>query len=782
MLISIVYQLAVVRHGVREALMGVLLRMTPGEIKARVNGDDGSSVEMLFRQMLLKPAKAGLKAVARPVVIVVDGLDELQPGSDRTDVLQLIGRQMAQLPEKVRFVLTARLEADIMHELQSHRMTVKHLHETELAKLQEKDATRKGSENICAPGVTDRKPALTRVVNQLFTASGGSFLWARLAEVTLQQLAGKRRLDETEALRAVSGLGLDGLHTQIFEHMWTTASAVSTGSSADGKTTEKAAAAPLIRVPDRLEDLSTTGADTHNVLVNMMWRILAVLVALKEPLHAMHLEDLLLGAAATAATRSVVQQCLRLLPTTILTQGLVTPLHQSTFEWLKDQRQSGAYWVDEAAGHAILARDGMQMLAAQRQTQDRVSQPDQTYQLQPRSAVPFPAPLLGYAARYAVQHALAMGKADADRFLHIAAKIFTGWAAPRPASHAHDVPDVAVPADATKRSLRKQFLAENTLVPSETAIGWLELLVTVHAKPVERLLNDIEAARGGGGATHGGLEPNMRIARDMFALMRVAPQVFSKPHINWRSQALLFCDVPVLGPLSAWYDPTKCRPMPAIVRQPTGIIVTGTHVRSIAAHPTEPLLAVACEGSIVLQLFDVRRGALRQELMVCSSQDAEGQTLQFSRWSPDGSKLAVVIGSNAASAVDPRLFVFRTTNWAQIVSTPVGSSCAHRNMGWSSDAVASPWCDWSPDSRMLAADGLCGLMLIECRGKRVQEHVLGEMRDTVWWAAGQGAGDIETRGFPSWSPCGRYISISMYLPDSVYCNVFDVSQWLKAKR
>ncbi len=94
--------------------------MNCDEQKARDNWKKGK-FDDLFKVALAGPLAAALKARPPPCpfVIVINALDELDAGSTRAQLRNLVGRKLPTLPDCVRVIVTSRSEDDIVQSFAS---------------------------------------------------------------------------------------------------------------------------------------------------------------------------------------------------------------------------------------------------------------------------------------------------------------------------------------------------------------------------------------------------------------------------------------------------------------------------------------------------------------------------------------------------------------------------------------------------------------------------------------------------------------------------------------
>ncbi|KAL5513412.1 hypothetical protein ACEPAH_3811 [Sanghuangporus vaninii] len=158
----------------------------------------GDTLEKQFTKLLLEPlCKAD---IPNTIVIILDALDECGNAGSRQDLLHLLKTKFAQLPSKVRILITSRPEGDIMKDFptNSHINHVRLMHaddETNDVALY----IRKEMEEEFG----DRVQEVAKEIQVLCQAADGLFIWASTAvkmvrgpidpQENLQQLVGNIR-------------------------------------------------------------------------------------------------------------------------------------------------------------------------------------------------------------------------------------------------------------------------------------------------------------------------------------------------------------------------------------------------------------------------------------------------------------------------------------------------------------------------------------------------------------------------------------------------------------
>ena len=173
------------------------------------------TLEKQFRELLLEPLRAVATDVAGPIALVLDAIDECGDAIQRHELLHLLKVNFADLPSKVRVLITSRPEDDIMEELQSKR----HIRHMELQ--HNSDGGRRDVNEYIMREMTralgKRAPSARELDSQLQVlnkAADGLFIWASTA---VKMVAGsddrRRKLSSlVKDIRSVAVYGIDGLY------------------------------------------------------------------------------------------------------------------------------------------------------------------------------------------------------------------------------------------------------------------------------------------------------------------------------------------------------------------------------------------------------------------------------------------------------------------------------------------------------------------------------------------------------------------------------------------
>ncbi|KAL5485796.1 hypothetical protein ACEPAI_6838 [Sanghuangporus weigelae] len=166
-----------------------------------------------FKDLLLDPLKTGANDVVGPIVIILDALDESGSSVERRHFLRLLRAEFAQLPPKVRILVTSRPEEDIEACLSSQ----KHVFRIELAHGTED--SRHDVDLYISNEVKDLVKGCDDETQVLCSAADGLFIWASTAIKMVQGATIPRRTLQRLAkdIQSVGGYGLDSLYETVLE-------------------------------------------------------------------------------------------------------------------------------------------------------------------------------------------------------------------------------------------------------------------------------------------------------------------------------------------------------------------------------------------------------------------------------------------------------------------------------------------------------------------------------------------------------------------------------------
>ncbi|KAL5512559.1 hypothetical protein ACEPAG_3212 [Sanghuangporus baumii] len=182
------------------------------------NNISGSLLRTQFEKLLLEPIQAAAGELERPIVIILDALDECGAISQRKDLVRLLMNDFATLPSKVRVLVTSRPESDIME-----NPLPSHIHHLEL-KHREDESRRDVDTYIEKEMVAVVKQGPPKdwtwegVCEVLSGAADGLFIWASTAVKMVGESNNPRRELRTllEDIQSVGG-GIDGLYGTVLE-------------------------------------------------------------------------------------------------------------------------------------------------------------------------------------------------------------------------------------------------------------------------------------------------------------------------------------------------------------------------------------------------------------------------------------------------------------------------------------------------------------------------------------------------------------------------------------
>ncbi|KAL5531875.1 hypothetical protein ACEPAF_5438 [Sanghuangporus sanghuang] len=179
----------------------------------------GSPLRTQFEKLLLEPMQATANGIERPVVIILDALDECGTSKQREDLVRLLTTDFRKLPPKVRVLVTSRPENDIMR----HLSLKGHIHHMEL------EHTTQDSRRDVDLYIRERMMSTVEqgppkgwewdgVCKVLSDAADGLFIWASTAVKMVGESNNPRRklralLDD---IKSVGG-GIESLYSTLLE-------------------------------------------------------------------------------------------------------------------------------------------------------------------------------------------------------------------------------------------------------------------------------------------------------------------------------------------------------------------------------------------------------------------------------------------------------------------------------------------------------------------------------------------------------------------------------------
>ncbi|KAJ3078474.1 hypothetical protein HK102_004475 [Quaeritorhiza haematococci] len=141
-----------------------------------------SALSKVFAKLILEPLTSIKESQPKPVVLVIDALDECGIIGSRQEILHILASECNQLPHFVKIILTSRPEEDIVASFDD--MKTKKLeptHDENMADI------RMYSEHIFRRKWHLQGQALEQVVTKFTESSGGVFAWVKYVEETLEQ-------------------------------------------------------------------------------------------------------------------------------------------------------------------------------------------------------------------------------------------------------------------------------------------------------------------------------------------------------------------------------------------------------------------------------------------------------------------------------------------------------------------------------------------------------------------------------------------------------------------
>lgn len=288
--LSLAYQLSTQVHAYEEALNALDLEQILRE---------GSDAGTLFDDLLVQPLARLPRTPDRPLVIVVDAIDEATRGG-RNELASFLATEFQRTPEWLRLIVTSSNEPEIMHALQDvSPITLDVAAEDNLQDIREylrRELRIQGNEDV---------PEST--IQTIVELSEGLFLYAELVRADLR--SGRLSLDRLQEFPA----GLGGSYAR-----W---------------------------VARQFPDLST-----YQIRIRP---VLEILGAMQDGLTIQTLSSLMgWDLYAQRDFQNAVGSLF------VLVDNHVHPFHTSLLVWLTDQEKAGVYFVDVQKGHKVLADHG----------------------------------------------------------------------------------------------------------------------------------------------------------------------------------------------------------------------------------------------------------------------------------------------------------------------------------------------------------------------------------------------------------------------------------------
>ncbi|EDQ86626.1 uncharacterized protein MONBRDRAFT_10691 [Monosiga brevicollis MX1] len=362
----------------------------------RLLGAPERDIKEKFDILLATP----LDKVTTPIILVIDALDELRPGTNRTLFLNMVGKLFSSLKSNVRIVVTSRLEDEIvepMTRLKALGLVKYTANASEAVSEQEADALRASEhqrKDVCCYLDAKLAPLLS-----IETCLNGS------EQEELLQLV----LNNSQSVFVAARLAVERIKEAI--HQSSPACSLTKDNFATLATVsfDDTYKATLERIKSRINSAEGVDEEQQSALLAALKRLLAVLCCAAAPLTPEQL--LVFGSEYPGQLKGSLAQLLLNALSLMFAQsagtGRVEPIHKTVTDFLCDPAKAGEFAVDQAQGYALLALASARVLEDQLEDGWQEADPDLEHALlyghvylgQAAAAVAEPSePVITYAA------------------------------------------------------------------------------------------------------------------------------------------------------------------------------------------------------------------------------------------------------------------------------------------------------------------------------------------------------------------------------------------------
>lgn len=171
----------------------------------------------IFSNLILTPLKK--VKLEKPLVIVLDALDEYGTSESRVPLLQLLRTEFAKLPNKVRFFITSRPEAEIVRAFsgRAHIAANELTHKSNESRRDVGVYLRRELQELVPAAVTADGPTWEEKMVVFTSAADGLFIWAKMAIEVVRRSKRPYKKICSLANNDEAGLTLDGLYVKALE-------------------------------------------------------------------------------------------------------------------------------------------------------------------------------------------------------------------------------------------------------------------------------------------------------------------------------------------------------------------------------------------------------------------------------------------------------------------------------------------------------------------------------------------------------------------------------------
>eukprot|EP00730_Choanoeca_flexa_P008855 TRINITY_DN12550_c0_g3_i3.p1 TRINITY_DN12550_c0_g3~~TRINITY_DN12550_c0_g3_i3.p1 ORF type:complete len:1011 (+),score=280.44 TRINITY_DN12550_c0_g3_i3:330-3362(+) len=322
------------------------------------------SLRDLFEVLIQQPMKA--TSATLPILLVLDALDELQHGMQRTQLLNLIGRSFPQLPGHVKVLVTSRPETDITNALNKLNPLSLVSTSTTSADSSQSGSSSEAQQNAVFTQTKEQQDDVRKYLADCL-AEAPYFQGEHAKELSQQEL--DALLSKTQGVFLSARLMVQKALELETDVEWSEAKQTLEGAVKPVEAYRET----LNRIDQRLKEhcMREKGGslvfdeDRYDTVRRSFQTLLDVLVYAEAPLCK---TDVVVFCSVYSGQRSseladFLLSALSLMFTEMSGEKLIEPIHKTVIDFLKNADDAGDFACDGLNGWLTLARASARVLA-----------------------------------------------------------------------------------------------------------------------------------------------------------------------------------------------------------------------------------------------------------------------------------------------------------------------------------------------------------------------------------------------------------------------------------